>query len=221
MKAGTTDKTIEDAVRRELEWDPRVSAAHIAVAARNGAILLSGTVSSYAERLAAVGAAERIYGVRAVADEIEVALPDASVGSDGDIAETILRQLRANTLVPDTVRVEVRNGYVTLRGTVEWSYQRDAAQRPVQFVRGVYAVTNLITVKPRAKPRAAEIERGVDEAIRRTAGLDARAIGVAVRNGTVHLDGHVHSVAERRMAERAAASAPGVRKVNNDIAVTP
>ena len=221
MKTGTTDKTIEDAVRHELEWDPEVRAAHIAVSARDGAVVLVGNVSSYAERKAAVRAAERIYGVRAVADQIEVRLPGASVGDDADIAETILRQLRANTLVPDTVKVEVRNGYVTLRGTVERSYQRDAAERPIEHLQGVYAVTNLITIKPRSKPRAAEIERGIHEAIGRMADLDVRAIGVSVSGGTVHLNGHVHSLSERRMAERAAASAPGVRKVNNEIAVTP
>ena len=110
LTTGTTDKTIEDAVRHELEWDPEVRAAHIAVSARDGAVVLAGNVSSYAERTAAVRAAERIYGVRAVADQIEVKLPGGSVGDDAEIAETILRQLRANTLVPDTVKVEVRNG---------------------------------------------------------------------------------------------------------------
>lgn len=132
-----------------------------------------------------------------------------------------MRQLRSNPVVPDTVKSEVHNGDVTLRGTVEWSYQRDAAERPVNHLRGVYAVKNLITIKTRLKPKAADIEQRIHEAIGRMADLDARAIGVAVRNGTVHLQGHVHSLAERRMAEYAAASAPGVRKVKNDITVTP
>jgi osmotically-inducible protein OsmY len=221
MKPGTTDKTIEDAVMRELEWDPEVSAAHIAVSAKDGAVLISGHVSSYSERLAAVRAAERIYGVRAVADETEVKLADASVSSDAEIAETISRQLRANANVPDTVKVEVRHGHVTLRGAVEWSYQRDAAERPIELVRGVYTVKNEITIKPREKASGRVVEERVHEAIGRMADLDARSIGVAVRRGTVHLQGHVHSLAERRTAERAAASAPGVRKVNNDIEVTP
>ncbi len=221
MKPGTTDKTIEDAVMRELEWDPEVSAAHIAVSAKDGAVVLTGRVSSYAERVAAVRAAERIYGVRAVADETEVKLADASVSSDAEIAETISRQLQANTSLPDTVKVEVRNGHVTLRGAVEWSYQRDAAERPIELVRGVYAVNNEITIKPRVKASGRVVEERVHEAIGRMADLDARSIGVSVRSGTVHLQGHVHSLAEWRTAERAAASAPGVRKVNNDIDVTP
>ena len=104
MKPKTTDKTIEEAVRRELEWDPAVSATHIDVTTRDGAVALTGNVPTYAERLAAVAAAQRIYGVRAVADDIEVRLPGTSAGSDAELAETISRQLRANTRVPDTVQ---------------------------------------------------------------------------------------------------------------------
>jgi osmotically-inducible protein OsmY len=221
MKAGTTDRTIEEAVMLELDWDPEVNAGHVAVSAKDGAVVLTGYTPSYAERRAAVRAAERVYGVRAVADELAVKLADASVCSDAEVAETISRQLQANTVVPDTVKVEVRDGHVTLRGSVEFSHQRDAAERPIDLVRGVYGVRNLIAIKPPRKAKAGEIERRVHEAIGRMADLDARSIGVAVRNGTVHLHGHVHSLAERRTAERAAASAPGVRQVNNDIDVTP
>ena len=221
MKPGTTDKMIEEAVRRELEWDPAVGATHIDVTTRDGAVVLTGNVPTYGERLAAVTAAERIYGVRAVADDIEVKLPGTSAGADAEVAETISRQLQANTRVPDTVQVEVRHGFVTLRGTVEWSYQRDAAEWPIQLVGGVCSVTNRITIKPRVKSSAADIERDVHDAIGRLADLDARSIGVSVRGGTVRLDGHVHSPRERRIAERAAASAPGVKKVTNDLVVTP
>jgi osmotically-inducible protein OsmY len=221
MKPETTDKMIEEAVRRELEWDPAVGATHIDVTTRDGAVVLTGNVPTYGERLAAVTAAERIYGVRAVADDIEVKLPGTSAGADAEVAETIARQLQANTRVPDTVQVEVRHGFVTLRGTVEWSYQRDAAEWPIQLVEGVCSVTNRITIKPRVKSSAADIERDVHDAIGRLADLDARSIGVSVRGGTVRLDGHVHSPRERRIAERAAASAPGVKKVTNDLVVTP
>ena len=221
MKPETTDKTIEEAVRRELEWDPAVSATHIDVTARDGAVALTGNVPTYAERLAAVAAAERIYGVRAVADDIEVRLSGASAGSDAELAETISRQLRANTRVPDTVQVEVRHGFVTLRGTVEWSYQSDAAERPLEFTEGICAVTNLITIKPRVKSKKTDIEWAVHEALGRLADLDARAIGVTANSGTVRLDGHCRSAAERRLAEQAAASAPGVKKVANDIVVAP
>jgi osmotically-inducible protein OsmY len=221
MKTGTTDKTVELAVRRELDWDPKVSADHLGVSAKGGAIVLMGCVSSNAERLAAVRAAERVYGVRTVADETTVELPEANVVGDEEIAETIARQLHWNTVVPDTVQADVRDGFVTLRGTVEWSYQRDAAERPINLVRGIYLVTNLITIEPRAELAAEDLEQRVHEAISRMADLDARSIGVTASDGTVHLQGSVHSLADRRIAQHAASSAPGVREVKNDIVVTP
>jgi osmotically-inducible protein OsmY len=158
MNMGTTEKTTEDAVMRELERDPKVCAAHIGVTARDGAIVLTGNVSTHAEPLAAVIAAERVYGVRSVANEIEVRLRGASMGQDADIAEAISRQLHWNTLVPETVEAEVQKGFVTLRGTVEWSYQRDEAERPINLIQGVYGVTNLITIEPSAKPGPTDIE---------------------------------------------------------------
>lgn len=221
MKTGTTDKTVEEAVRRELQWDPKVSADHLGVSAKDGAIVVMGSVSSNAERLAAVRAAERVYGVRTVADETTVELAEPNVIGDEEIAETISRQLQWNTVVPDTVKADVRNGFVTLRGTVEWSYQREAAERPINLVRGIYLVTNLITVEPRSELAPEDLEQQVHEAIGRMADLDARSISVTASDGTVHLQGSVHSLADRRIAEHAAASAPGVRQVQNDIAVTP
>jgi osmotically-inducible protein OsmY len=152
---------------------------------------------------------------------MEVKLPGMSAGSDAELAERIVRQLRFNPRVPDTVKVEVRHGYVTLRGAVEWSYQCEAAERPLEFVDGICSVTNLITIKPRVKSKKSDIEWAVHEAIGRLADLDARAIGVSANNGTVRLDGHCRTSAERRLAERAAASSPGVKEVTNDIVVTP
>ena len=213
------DKTIQEAVMRELEWDPKLNAAHIGVAVKDGAVTLTGHVSSYSEKLEAVRAAERVYGVRAIADELKVKLPASSRRDDTDVAAEIARELEWNTLVPDTVTAEVRNGTVTLRGEVEWPYQRDEAERVVRDLKGVTGVTNLITVKPRVK--SADIEQRIKEAIERAAELDANQIWVTTTNGTVHLHGHVHSVYEKRIAEEAAKSAPGVVKVDNEIVVTP
>ena len=158
MKSGTTDKTIEEAVMRELECDPRVKATRIAVSAKDGAVVLCGHVDSNAEMAGAVRAAERVHGVRAVADELEVRPATPRDGSDEEIAETIARQLACNSVVPDTVEAEVRDGYVTLRGTVESSHQREAAQRPLEQLCGVVAVSNEITLKAPAKPAAAVVE---------------------------------------------------------------
>lgn len=221
MPPEKSDEAIERAVMRELEWDPKVGSAHIGVTASEGAIMLTGYVSTYPEKLAAVRAAEHVHGVRTIADEIEVRLPGSSEGDDEAIAEQIARQLRWNAVVPDTVAAEVRNGYVTLRGTVESGYQREEAERPIEQVRGVYGVSNQITIEPSPKPRADEIDHRVHEAISRMAELDTRSIRIATKDGTVHLQGNVHTLAASRMAEQAAASAPGVTDVKNDIVVSP
>jgi osmotically-inducible protein OsmY len=218
-EATMDDKALQTAVMNELKWDPEVSPAHIGVAVKDGAVTLTGSVTSYSEKYSAVRAAERVYGVKAVADEIEVKLPNSSKRDDSDIAEAIVHALRWNALVPDSVHVEVRNGYVTLRGDVEWNFQRDAAVRAVRDVIGVKGVANLITVKPKVK--ASEVKQRVQEAIERTASIDARGVYVTATNGTVHLHGTVHSLFEKRVAENAAKAAPGVKKVDNEIMVMP
>lgn len=215
----TSEKALKVEVERELEWDPMVNESSVGVFVKNGAVTLTGHVSSYSEKWAAVRAAERVYGVRAVADEIKVELPTSSVRDDVDIAQAVARTLRWNTLVPEDVKAEVRNGVVTLRGEVEWSYQRNEAERAVRNITGVTGVTNLIVVKPKVK--AAEIEKRIAEALQRHAELDARQIRVTARNGTVEIHGHVHSLHEKKIAEQAAASAPGIVNVENKLVVTP
>jgi osmotically-inducible protein OsmY len=216
-----SDKSLQEAVMKELEWDPKVDPAHIGVSVKDGAVTLSGHVSSFAEKMAALRAAERVYGVKAVADELEIRLPGSSVRDDTDIAEHIAKALRWNTLVPDSVNAEVRDGHVTLRGEVEWMYQREAAEREVRDVTGVKSVINIISIKPRFKVMPSEIEQRVEEAIKRNADLDASSIWATTSNGVVHLHGHVHSVWEKKIAEEAAASAPGVEEVDNEIMVAP
>ncbi|MGZ4372596.1 MAG: BON domain-containing protein [Gaiellaceae bacterium] len=213
------DQELKQEVERELEWDPKVDAANVGVVVRDGAITLTGYVSTYAEKFAAVRAAERVYGVTAVADEIEVRPSGKNVLDDTAIAEAIKHAFDWSAIIPDTVQAEVRDGGVTLRGDVEWEWQRHAAERTVRDIRGVRWISNLITVKPKVK--ASAIEERVAEAIKRSAELDARSIWVTTNNGTIHLHGHVHSLHEKRVAESAAASAPGVSRVENDIAVTP
>lgn len=212
------DKELQEAVMEELEWDPEFDSAHIGVAASDGAVTLSGHVESYAEKTAAVRAAERVQGVFAVANEMEVRLPSSSVRDDTDIAESIARALRWHTSVPrDAVDAEVRDGWVTLRGELDWSYERQAAERVVRDTRGVRGVSNLITLKTRPKPD--QIERRIGDAIKRMASLDANQIHVTTTDGTVRLRGKVHSWYEKRLAEREASAAPGVTKVDNQITV--
>jgi osmotically-inducible protein OsmY len=214
-----TDLELKADVERELEWEPSVDAARIGVAVKDGAVTLSGEVSSYVEKWQAVKAAERVYGVRAVADELVVRLPDDHVRSDFDIARAAANALEWNTSVPPTVKATVENGHITLHGEVEWEYQREAAERAVRSLMGVRGVTNLITVKPKVNPL--DVKAKIQAALTRHAAIDARSIQVETQNATVVLKGHAHSRAEADAAAAAAWSTPGVKRVENLITVIP
>jgi osmotically-inducible protein OsmY len=216
----TTDNSTREAVLHELQWDPQIDATHIGVVANDGAVALSGHVSTYAHRYESVRAAERVYGVRAVADDIEVKVSGDGQRSDDDIAETIARQFKWHSAIPVAVKADVLNGHVSLHGTVNWGYQRDEAARVVRYIVGVKSVDNVITVAPHA-PRVTDLESRVGQAIERLADLDARSIRVTELNGRVQLHGHVHSFSEKRAASRSAAGAPGVTEVDKEIFVTP
>jgi osmotically-inducible protein OsmY len=216
-----SDKSLEDAVRAELDWDPKVDSAHIGVSAGSGAVTLAGYVHSYPQKFAAVHAAERVQGVSAVADGLEVKLPGSLRRNDTDIAEAIARKRESSTVIPSSVLAEVDDGNVVLRGDVEWAFQRDAAAAAIRHLAGVRNVRNLIVVKPRVRREAAETERRVEEALERTADIDARSVRVTAEDGAVHLSGRVRSLSQSRAAVKAAESAPGVMHVENDLVVRP
>jgi len=216
-----TDQALRAEVLRELEWDPEVDETRIAVSVENGAVTLAGHVSGYPEKVAAVRAVERVLGVRAVADELVVEPPDQSLHDDVEIAEAIAKELRRNALVPDAVKAEVRHGVVALRGEVEWFFQREEAERAVRTIEGITGVSNMIVVRPRRKPTASELREQVTEALERVAALDASQISVTARGETVTLNGRVHSLYEKKLAERIVRSAPGFSKVVNEIVVEP
>jgi VCBS repeat-containing protein len=221
MKTSTSDNALGDAVRSELEWDPKVDQTHIGVAAADGAVTLTGYVTSYAQEHAAVRAAERIYGVRAVADELEVRLPQPFKRNDTEIAEEISRQGESNTLIPKGVSAEVKNGAVTLRGEVEWAFQRDDTEQAIRHLAGVRSVTNSITVKPSGTAESGEIKERVENALERQANIDAHSISVTTESGTVRLQGRVRSLAQSRAAVKAAEAAPGVTRVENELVIRP
>ncbi|HUZ88572.1 MAG TPA: BON domain-containing protein [Candidatus Acidoferrales bacterium] len=212
------DKDIQTEVMRELEWEPSVDAAAIGVAASDGAITLTGHVGSYAEKIAATKAARRVYGVRAVADELAVELPTENLHDDTDIAETISRLLEWNVTIPKrAVTAKVSNGFVTLDGKVDWEYQSIAATKLVRNLTGVRGVTNLVTVRPKVHDK--EVKSGIAAALHRQAQLDARRIWLETSDGTVTLQGQVSSWSESETARKAAAAAPGVRKVENHLQI--
>jgi len=213
-----TDKDIQQAVLRELEWEPQVKSTEIGVVVKEGIVTLTGTVDSYTKRYQAERAAKRVAGVKAVVNELEVKLPSSSERTDEDIARAAVRALEQHSSVPhDRIKIRVSDGWITLEGDLEWQYQREAAEAAVRYLMGVKGVINLITVKPRVAP--SEIRAKIEEALRRAAELDAERITVETDGSKVILRGRVRAWAEREEAERAAWRAPGVTQVENWITV--
>jgi osmotically-inducible protein OsmY len=213
-----TDAEIQKEVLEELKWDPRVQPNEIGVIVKNGVVTLTGTVDSYAKRWAAEEAALRVRGVKAVANDVEVRLVTTEKKTDEDIAKAVVRALEWDLVVPaDKIDVTVSNGWVTLKGEVEWHYQKLDAERVVRRLTGVTGVTNLITVTPRVSPQ--ELKERIEKALVRTVETDAKNITVEVDGDAVILKGTVRSWAERNEAERVAWSAPGVAHVDNRITI--
>lgn len=215
-----TNTQLQHDVQEELECEPSVDATQIGVAARDGVITLTGTTRTYAQKMSAERVAKKVYGVKGVANDITVKVDGDLRKSDTDIAEAALNALKWDTTIPDdTVKVTVRNGWITLEGAVDWGYQREGAARVVRNMAGVAGVINNITVN--AKPSTADIKDRIRSTFTRHAELDSRRVRVDVQKGTVKLQGNVRSWAEKKEAEEAAWAAAGVMEVENQLLVTP
>jgi osmotically-inducible protein OsmY len=212
------DSQIQQDVVEELRWDPSVGSVEIGVAVKGGVVTLSGAVDSFAKKYSAIHAAERVAGVRAIAEELRVLLPGELRRTDTEVAHAAVNALRWDIEVPDDkVIVRVDEGWVWLEGEVEWQYQKAAAERAIRYLTGVQGVTNSLRIKARAF--APEVRKRIEDALKRNAELDAKRISIETQDSTVILRGSVRSWTERADAERAAWSAPGVTKVDDQLAI--
>ena len=213
-----TAETIKNNVEQELRWEPSVCATKIGVSVNEGVVELDGHVGSLYEKWAAERAALRVVDVTSVASEIIVDLPFESERSDEDIASAAANHLTWNSQVPDTIKLKVSNGWITLQGTAEWQYQKEEAARAVRSLRGVKAVSNEIELKPTV--HTTDIKVKIEDALKRDAQIEAKDIAVETSGALVTLRGRVHSWREYDDAERAAFSAPGVGSVSNLLTVS-
>lgn len=212
-----TDAQLKQDVLDELTWDPKVGATDIGVIVKDGIVTLTGHLGSYAEKDAAEKAAQRVKGVRVLATELNVRLATPFKRTDSDIAGAAQRALDWNTLVPGTVQAKVEKGWLTLKGEVQWDYQRREAERAVRYLNGVVEVSNTITVKPTVA--AGDLKKGIQEALKRHADREAEEIQVFVDGSRVTLRGKVDSFADMNATIGAAWAAPGVAGVTNELTV--
>lgn len=212
------DRKLRHDVISQLDYEPFINSNEIGVGVSEGIVTLTGFVDSFAQKIAAENAVKRVYGVRAVANDIHVKLL-ADV-TDPDIARNIAKALEMNASVPEgKIKISVKDGRVTLTGEVEWAFQKFSAEKAIKYIKGVTGIANNIVIG--TKVSTPEVKAKIEAALLRNAELDARRIKVEIDGQVVKLTGNVHSWSEREAVEYAALAAPGVSKVINDINIVP
>ena len=213
-----SDTQIQKAVIDELAWTPAVTSSDIGVTAHNGIVTLSGHVPSLWQKRLAEEAAQKVKGVKGVAEEMKVQLSNQGTFSDEKIAEQAVSTLDSDVSVPkEKVKVKVENGWVTLSGEVDWNYQKTSADYSVHRIMGLMGLTNSISVKPHVQPY--EVRAQITKALKRTAPFNVDDIKISVDGTAVILSGDVASWYSRDLAMNAAWAVPGVTQVRNDINV--
>jgi osmotically-inducible protein OsmY len=213
-----SDKLLRQEIIDELDFDPAIQSAHIGVAVEDGVVTLTGHVSSYAEKIAAERAVQRVKGVKAIAEEIEIRYPNDKRTADDQIARRALDIISWDTAIPeDRITVKVQDGWVTLAGNVDWNFQKTDAERAVRRLSGVVGISNAISLRPRVA--ADDVKNRIEKALKRSAELDAHSIKVRAERGRVVLEGSVKAWHERDLAEKTAWAAPGVTSVEDRIRI--
>lgn len=211
------DKTLRQMVIDELDFEPSIDSADIGVAMEAGIVTLTGHVSSYSQKLKAEEVVNRVRGVRGIAEKIEIRVGHARQ-EDDQIAKRAVNSLQWDSSVPDEkIKVKVQNGWLTLTGEVDWDFERKAAEHAVRKQSGIIGVTNQIHLKARVQPT--DVQQRIENALKRSAELEAKNIHVTVQDGTVKLHGKVKAWYERQLAESAAWAVPGVKAVADELTI--
>jgi len=213
------DATLQENVMDEIEWRTTLKPAEIGVSVKDGVVTLSGSVNSYGKKRSAELAAEKVEGVKAIVEDIDVKLPDSSVRDDGDIARAAHDALLWHATIPEEkIKIIVDDGWIKLKGEVEWSFQKRKAEESVENLTGVYGVINGIKIKPQVSIQ--DINRRIQSALARQASLDAKNIHVDIDGSKVILKGKVRSYIEKKDAENAVLIAPGVTAIDDQLEIS-
>lgn len=216
-----SDRDLKQRVLRELKWDSRIDWASIDVAVKDAVATLTGVVSSYAQKIAAQGAAHRVAGVLDVANDIEVRPFDQYVRTDSEIAAAVRNALEWDALVPnELIQSTVSDGWVMLEGEVDYWRECKDAEQAIRRLAGVVGVINQITIR-KQEVDAKQLREEIEFALERRADREAERLRIEVSDGAVDLWGRVHSWQERRAVLGSISHAPGVTQVRDHLRIDP